>query len=294
MEKDKFLNKYTKSIIEGLGYEILPKENNSERPIIVKKETKEPLPVEETRFSIWSPEELETEYVRMQDDPGMLTYIFKDLENNLDIYLYEYSGAELYITDPKNNNQKIIIKIDYQRFEEAMNITIEDKKTNKSVQFMYYGIDYNERSWKYYYRSEIKISNVKNRETIIHLSPNNDLKWGDFKNPYPITKYSFKNVSTYLIKKIKEYKDGEYWTQGIRKGIDVIAPALAIYIVDFKKDWQTFLEGYRQFEIERQNEKQKQIGYIQEEIQKSKNTNKSITKALKQLEAIPEQRLIKK
>ena len=85
MKKEKFLNKYTKSIIEGLGYEILPEENNSERPIIVKKETKEPLPVEKTRFSIWSAEELETEYVRMQDDPGILTYIFKDLENNLDI-----------------------------------------------------------------------------------------------------------------------------------------------------------------------------------------------------------------
>ena len=294
MKKEKFLNKYTKSIIEGLGYEILPEENNSERPIIVKKETKESLPVEKTRFSIWSAEELETEYVRMQDDPGILTYIFKDLENNLDIYLYENAGAELYITDPKNNNQKIIIKIYYDRFNDEMNITIEDKKTNKSVQFMYYGIDYNERSWKYYYRSEIKISNVKNGETIIGLSPNNNLKWGDFKNPYPITRYSFKNVSTYLIKKIKEYKDGEYWTQGIRKGIDVIAPALAIYIVDFKKDWQTYLEAYRQSEIERQNEKQKQIGYIQEEIQKSKNTNKSITKALKQLGAIPEQRLIKK
>ena len=286
MENNKFINKYTKSILEGLGYEILPEENNNKKPTIIKKETNEPLTVEEPLLVFFI--KPVTSFERMTKDPGA-PIKYKDPENNIVINLSEYGRAELNITDSENKNQKTTIKIDYQQEKYKMNITILDENNNKQLIFTYYG------TVGGYNLNNIKIKTKEDRSPFVNFTPLNNIKWGDYYNQNTIENFSIKNVSAYLINKIKEYNHGEYWTPEIRKGIELISPAIAIYISDFKKDWQTNLERYKQSEIEHQNEKKKKIEQLQAEIEKSENfTDNVLSKAIEQLEVLPPKTLVKK
>ena len=93
MAKEKYeINKYTSSIIEGLGYEIVRGDGMQGVARIIRKSDQRPVPRETRNILNLSDEEWERGYADLMT--GVPTAIYQD--SSLDIYISTYGDTDLY------------------------------------------------------------------------------------------------------------------------------------------------------------------------------------------------------
>ena len=81
------------------------------------------------------------------------------------------------------------------------------------------------------------------RDLIAHVE-NAKTKWRDYCMVYPLDTCTPSRVTKHLIHKIRTFEKGAYWSPKMKRGLEIVAPALALMIIDFKKDWIRMIDGY--------------------------------------------------
>ena len=238
------INKYTESILDGLGYDVVRGGGIQGVVGLIDRETGSALP-----FEIADLVDLtEEEWLNGMADfePGVKTTIFKG-SNGETIYLDEFGHSEIFF------DENLSVKI--SRFDEEhqeMNISIdygEDRK--KSVSFLYVGFEESKNSFRSHgiyvidgHSNDDRLATISNRGT----------EWGDYYNRYPVEECTNANIMNQIITGLRRTKKGYYWDDDLKYGLEVIGPALDLFALDFKNDWIKYSDFVAAIEKKSQNE----------------------------------------
>ncbi len=243
------INKYTESILDDLGYEVVHGDGIQGVAGLVNKKTGIGLPYEVASLLDLT----EEEWLNGMSDfySGTKTTIFKGIEGEV-IHLDEFGGTEIFFNDT------LSIKIsNFDDRNEQMDITInygEGKK--KSVTFTYIGFEGSKNS--FHSHGIYVIDGHNNDDRLVTIS-NRDTEWGDYYNRYPVEECTNANIMNQIITGLRSAKKGYYWDDDLKYGLEVIGPALDLFALDFKNDWIKFTDYIAAIEKESQNEARKII-----------------------------------
>ncbi len=239
--EDKYrIGNHTINILEGLGYEVILGDGLQGVEALIDKENQEFIPSRmaycvDIDLCIQNPYEW---------DYGVNTHIFKGI-NDEEIRLEEYGKTTIYYDNLEiciyNNNGDTII-------------SIEDKEEKKTLYIKYSG--------------SIDVYNKKDEIASIYTSYD-ETEWGYFGNYFPVSELTIENVKNIIYNKINSYNETSYLSERLKKGIEIIAPAIDSFVEYFKKDFDSSLEYRQQVEKQKQKEWEKKISYYLQECQKS-------------------------
>ena len=243
------INKYTESILDGLGYEVVRGDGIQGVAGLRNKKTGEYLPHRNAELFDLSEEEWLS---GMADfEPGVKTSIFTGSEGER-IHLDEYGNTEIFF---EGNLSIKMSRFDVHR--EKMNITINyglNKK--KSVSFLYEGYEGSRNSFGSH--GLYVLDGYSNDDRIVSIY-NRDNRWGDYHNNYPVEDCTTANMINMIITGLRKAKKGYYWDDDLKHGLEVIGPALDLYAVDFRNDWIKYTDYIVRIEKESQDEARKII-----------------------------------
>lgn len=243
------INKYTESILDGLGYEVVRGDGIQGVAGLKNKKTGEYLPHRNTELFDLSEEEWLS---GMADfEPGVKTTIFTG-SNGETIYLDEFGHSEIFFDD---NLSVKIPRFDEER--QGMNISIdygEDRK--KSVSFLYVGFEESKNS---FLANGLYVEDGHSNNDRIAIIIRRGNGWGDYNKIYSVEDCTTANMMSIIINGLRRAKKGYYWDDDLKYGLEVISPALDLYAVEFKNDWIKFADYIAEIEKKSQDEARKTI-----------------------------------
>lgn len=243
------INKYTESILDGLGYEVVRGDGIQGVAGLIDKKSGTALP-----FEIADLVDLtEEEWLNGMADfvPGVKTTIFTG-SNGERIYLDEFGHSEIFFDD---NLSVKIPRFDEER--QGMNISIdygEDRK--KSVSFLYVGFEESKNS---FLANGIYVEDGHSNNDRIAIIIRRGNGWGDYNKIYSAEDCTTANMMSIIINGLRRIKKGYYWDDDLKYGLEVIGPALDLYAVDFRNDWIKYTDYIVRIEKESQDEARKII-----------------------------------
>ena len=160
------------------------------------------------------------------------------------IFIYEYGDVAIEYLD--GLRIEIANRTDLDGF---IKIMFNDPAGNKA-EFVF-SID---PTAIYYGSGSLKDIDVYDSTNDVHIatfSPNISDKWylvsnGDDYCPFPINECNTDTILNLIRDKIKEYAFGYYYTDDFEKGLKIIAPALNIFVSNFRASWADCLSIKRQ------------------------------------------------
>lgn len=231
----KNISKFTTAIIDGLGYEVVPGNGIQGVDFLKDKTTGEKLSSE-----------------KPQRIDGYETKIFtgKDGEK---IYLSETGSMKLYFG-------KDIEFCVFPDLNGPASVRISIRYKDKEFSFEYYnsitntpmisgfdgGIFVGYRDSKYLYR---RIASMYYFEDA----------FGDCNYKFIPEECTDDNIIRFIIARMQKYYGGSYWNDIFEAMLDVIKPALSLYVEEFRNDWNIYLNNIVQREKEIQNKALKKI-----------------------------------
>lgn len=249
--EDKYMiDNHTINILEGLGYEVVLGSGLQGVEALIDKENQERIaPRKDYCVDIDLCEMNPYEW-----DYGINKYIFQGI-NDEEIHMEEYGKTTIYYDNLEicicNNNGEIII-------------SIEDKKEKKTLY-----IKYNEYKGGYLGGGSIYVYTEKDEIASIYLNHFNETEWGYFENYFPASELTIENVKNIIFNKISNYNETSYLSEGLKKGIEIITPAIDSFVEYFKRDFDSLLEYIQQVEEQKQEEYEKKISYYLQQRQES-------------------------
>ena len=245
------INKYTESILDGLGYDVVRGGGIQGVVGLIDRKTGSALP-----FEIADLVDLtEEEWLNGMADfePGVKTTIFTG-SNGERIYLDEFGHSEIFFDD---NLSVKIPRFDEER--QGMNIFIdygEDRK--KSVSFLYVGFEESKNS---FLANGIYVEDGHSNNDRIAIIIRRGNGWGDYnKNKiYSVEDCTTSNMMSIIINGLRRSKKGYYWDDDLKYGLEVISPALELYAIEFKNDWIKFADYIAEIEKKSQDEARRTI-----------------------------------
>ncbi len=250
MSNNKYaINKYTESILDDLGYEVIHGPGIQDVYGLKDKKSGNFLPCNKVELCDLSEEELLKGMSQLV--PGVKASVFTGTAGE-EIYLDEFGGTEIYFGDR--------LKVNIPRFDdihEVMDISINyGKDKEKSVSFIYGGYEGTKQSIlsngiyvEGYNPDANRITSITCRGT----------EWGNYKETHSVDECTNANIINKIITGLRSYKKGYFWDDDLKFGLEVIGPALDLYAVDFKNDWVKYLDNIVLSERESQREARRAI-----------------------------------
>ena len=180
------------------------------------------------------------------------------------IFIYEYGDVAIEYLD--GLRIEIANRTDLDGF---IKIMFNDPAGNKA-EFVF-SIDPTIDPTAIYYGSgslkDIDVYDSTNEVHIATFSPNISNKWylvsnGDDYCPFSINECNTDTILNLIRDKIKEYAFGYYYTDDFEKGLKIIAPALSIFVSNFRTAWANCLLRKQKEHFEAMNPKNLDPEYI--------------------------------
>lgn len=248
--EDKYMiGNHTINILEGLGYEVVLGDGLQGVEALIDKKNQE-----DTFYqAVYCVDKDRCMEYPHEWDCGINKYIFKGI-NDEEIHIEENGKTTIYYDNLEicicNDNGKIII-------------SIEDKEEAKKLYIEY--IEYKGR----YLSGSIEVRTEK--DTIADINQSyNGTEWGYFENYFPASELTIENVKSIIFNKISNYKETSYLSEGLKKGVEIVTPAIDSFVEYFKRDFDSLLEYMQQVEEQEQKEWEKMIYDYSELYEKSK------------------------
>lgn len=193
---------YTLNILDGLGYEVVLGNGIQNVERLIDKKTKEIIP-----YQIDSLLDLEAcAYFPEACANPVLTNIYKG-KNGEEIHLEEFGKTTIYY----DNLDICIQKSDYNEII----ISIKDKKEGKNLYVKYV---------RYIDSTCIKVQTDEDK--ILKI----------YNETFTLDELTSDNIKSIIIDSIKKYKNSSYFSERIKKGIEVIAPAIDTFTEYLKEE----------------------------------------------------------
>ena len=249
--EDKYMiGNHTINILEGLGYEVILGSGLQGVEALIDKENQERIAPRKAYC-------VDIDLCEMHPyecDYGINKYIFQGI-NDEEIHMEEYGKTTIYYDNLEicicNNNGETII-------------SIEDKKEKKTLY-----IKYNEYKGGYLGGGSIYVYTEKDEIASIYINHFNETEWGYFENYFPASELTIENVKNIIFNKISNYNETSYLSEELKKGIEIITPAIDSFVEYFKRDFDSLLEYIQQVEEQKQKEYEKKISYYLQQRQES-------------------------
>ena len=227
--KDKYrIKDYTVSILDGLGYKVVLGDGIQGVKELRDKENQELIPCDFAKFidvNVCS-------YYPDEWDCGVATNIYTG-KNGEEIYLEEYGKTTI-----KYNNYGLEINI--YKSDGIIIICIHDKKNSKRVYIQYEGYNGEYNEW---YRNYIKVNT--NEQTVLNIHQK-ETEWGDYDKDFSVDQLTADNITSIIVDKIKNFNEGSYLSEGLKKGIEIVAPAIGPLTEYFKSEFISFLKSQKE------------------------------------------------
>ena len=281
MGKQYKINKYTKSILEGFGYEIvLDDENESEdhfQGVITLRDKKTGIALPGERCYLVDLDEDEWLSGMYDFCEGTPTDIYQGHDERIELTAYGDTDIYLRYSQDKYYLSKLpqIHINNHNEDSKTKRIIIKDSN-GKGIQIIHHcDTDFPPRN-------SITIQPLDSNKDIVYMH-SSDTEWIVQSQKFEISACTPEVVVPLIIKKIEKYNNGEYWNSDIKECLEVIAPALGVIVYDFRKGWINEINSIIAQEHKSQKEARKNIDSLIGTIEASAGKIALLSEAEKEL-----------
>lgn len=253
MEQKYPINKYSKAIIEGLGYTVVMdyRKNPNFSCIqdvdrIVNKKTNNALQRERTRYS-YGFDEGSYEFQTGCMDTETMCHYGDEREIRLEIY-----GNTVIV------NGDIMVFIDYNHRDNGNMRIMVNIKGQKNIEFLYSSRKSGEKLPRIIVKEDSADRSIDNITPYAY-------HWCDEFGGHDIKDGMVDQIINSIIKSFKKYKNGALFNEKMIKAINIVRPALVLYAIDFVSEWRTLMTEKSQAIRKKQRDTQNRIKELDKE-----------------------------